>query len=466
MAAVTVDVPVTEAPLTETLQDVSTTSVPTEESTQIVQDNVQSLPVDSEENRKRTAEEMEKGTEKEPSDKDGKVKESPLPEKRSGWQDGNGDVPVKAQYLVKVTNPEERVVIDDDGAERTAHGEEGELQEKGNEARKKMRGQNKSRDNTRKRDITTCVCPPVAQGKPCLREGTGKPCSFVHDLAVFSASKQPDLGEACPSFEQHGFCKFGIACRYSKNHVDPVTLVNLKDEDKFAKNPILELNKLDKEAQIDLRKFNYAFPRSDAAVKELQAEGLVPESKYKGKKGPKLLQLEAENKTEEVGIKLRPQEKKKLDWSNKTYLAPLTTVGNLPFRYVCKMFGADITCGEMAMCTNLLQGQQSEWALLKRHPSEDFFGVQVCGGYADVCSKTAELISNTCSVDYIDLNSGCPIDLVFQKGMGSGLMDKPRRLESIVRGMVASSDCAITVKLRAGVNKNPLSWTAHNLIPK
>ncbi|KAM7479373.1 hypothetical protein LguiA_027586 [Lonicera macranthoides] len=147
---------------------------------------------------------------------------------------------------------------------------------------------------------------------------------------------------------------------------------------------------------------------------------------------------------------LHPREKKLIDFSEKLYLAPLTTVGNLPFRRVCKVLGADVTCGEMAMCTNLLQGQASEWALLRRHSSEDLFGVQICGAYPDTVSRTVELIDRECTVDFIDINMGCPIDIVVNKGAGSALLTKPMRMKNVIQAASHTVDQPITVKVRTG----------------
>lgn len=87
----------------------------------------------------------------------------------------------------------------------------------------------------------------------------------------------------------------------------------------------------------------------------------------------------------------------------------------MPFRRVCKEFGVDITCGEMALAANLLRGQQSEWALTKRHKSEDIFGIQICGSKVDQVTKACEVLNKEADVDFIDLNMGCPIDLVFKQ---------------------------------------------------
>ncbi|KAG2400832.1 tRNA-dihydrouridine(47) synthase [Vigna angularis] len=159
---------------------------------------------------------------------------------------------------------------------------------------------------------------------------------------------------------------------------------------------------------------------------------------------------EADAIVPETDLSLKPhsREKKLIDFRGKLYLAPLTTVGNLPFRRVCKELGADVTCGEMAMCTNLLQGQASEWALLRRHSSEDFFGVQICGAYPDTVARTVELIEQECTVDFIDINMGCPIDIVVNKGAGSALLTKPTRMKSIVEVASGTVDKPITIKVR------------------
>jgi len=157
--------------------------------------------------------------------------------------------------------------------------------------------------------------------------------------------------------------------------------------------------------------------------------------------------------------------RKLIDFSNKVYVAPLTTVGNLPFRRILKRYGADITCGEMAVARNLLEGKTGEWALLKRHPEEDVFGIQIASGHADMYTRISEVIENEgIHVDFVDLNLGCPIDVICDKGAGAKLMLRDNKLKESVQGMTSVLSCPVTIKIRTGWDEN--KPFAHRLVPK
>lgn len=70
----------------------------------------------------------------------------------------------------------------------------------------------------------------------------------------------------------------------------------------------------------------------------------------------------------------------------------------------------------MALATNLLAGQASEWALFKRHPAERYFGVQVCGGYPDAMARLAQLLDEHVEADFVDINCGAFACLRFLRG--------------------------------------------------
>lgn len=114
-----------------------------------------------------------------------------------------------------------------------------------------------------------------------------------------------------------------------------------------------------------------------------------------------------DGESEAMDVPLRPEEKRRLNWENGRYLAPLTTVGNLPFRRLCIDYGATITISEMALAQPLVTGQTEEWALVRRHHSEKMFGVQLAGGYPNRMVPAAEVIAKelgSSGVDFVDIN--------------------------------------------------------------
>jgi tRNA-dihydrouridine synthase 3 len=194
----------------------------------------------------------------------------------------------------------------------------------------------------------------------------------------------------------------------------------------------------------------------------------------------------SERRAEFIEAKLLPSEKRRIYYGPETpVLAPLTTQGNLPFRRLCVELGAQVTFSEMAMSLPLLQGSKPEWALTKAHESEitpprfnragdapaeyenskDLkFGLQIAANKPWMAVKATEILTDSCPyLRTIDLNCGCPIELVYRQGAGSALLDSPSRLEKILRGMNAvSGEIPITAKIRTGTKDN--QPTAEKLI--
>jgi tRNA-dihydrouridine synthase 3 len=130
-------------------------------------------------------------------------------------------------------------------------------------------------------------------------------------------------------------------------------------------------------------------------------------------------------------------------------LAPMATGGNLPYRRLCREYGADLTCSEMIIADKLVRGSRAERPLLRHHPSEETFGVQLCGKVPEVVAEGAA-IAVAEGARFIDLNFGCPIDLVVRRGSGAALLKRPRRLAEIVAAVRAAVDVPLSIKLRSG----------------
>ena len=244
-----------------------------------------------------------------------------------------------------------------------------------------------------------------------------------------------------------------MKCRWLHSHYNKETHKLLKDLEQVENAKALnnyEVNKITPDKKTSLQKKKYTFEYASQMIPYLdslvQNEANIEKAQEQAK----------ENQSTFVEAPFKVAEKKKLNLRDAKIVSPLTTVGNLPYRRLMKTLGADVTYSEMALSVPL-QGTNAEWALPKAHRTEyPGYGVQIATSKHWAAAKAAEAIYKEAThVSELNLNCGCPIDLLYRQGQGSALMEQPARLLRILKGMNASSgDIPVTVKIRTGTKEN------------
>ena len=134
-------------------------------------------------------------------------------------------------------------------------------------------------------------------------------------------------------------------------------------------------------------------------------------------------------------------------------LAPMEDVSDPPFRFVCKMFGADIMYTEFISSEGLIRDAAKSIKKLDFIEFERPIGIQIFGHDIDSMVKAAEYAERA-NPDIIDINFGCPVKKVASKGAGSGIMNNIPKMVAMTEAVVKAVKLPVTVKTRLGYDEN------------
>ncbi|MDR2084763.1 MAG: tRNA dihydrouridine synthase DusB [Bacteroidales bacterium] len=130
-------------------------------------------------------------------------------------------------------------------------------------------------------------------------------------------------------------------------------------------------------------------------------------------------------------------------------LAPMEDVTELPFRIICKRYGADLMFTEFVASEGLIRDVAKSVDKLRIDERERPVGIQIFGHDVDSLVIAAERALEA-NPDIIDLNCGCPVKKVVNKGAGAAMMKTPEKIEEAVKRIVQISNKPVTVKTRLG----------------
>lgn len=132
-------------------------------------------------------------------------------------------------------------------------------------------------------------------------------------------------------------------------------------------------------------------------------------------------------------------------------LAPMEDVTDLPFRLLCKKFGADMVYTEFVSSDALIREVNKTMQKLKIVEEERPVAIQIYGKDTESMVQAAKMVENA-KPDILDLNFGCPVKKVAGKGGGAGMLQNIPKMLEITSAVVKAVNIPVTVKTRLGWN--------------
>jgi nifR3 family TIM-barrel protein len=145
-----------------------------------------------------------------------------------------------------------------------------------------------------------------------------------------------------------------------------------------------------------------------------------------------------------------------LSFDSPFVLAPLAGYSDLPFRLLCRKFGAGFCVSEMISCHGLVYQQTNTLKMLASIPEEKPVSFQLFGSDPEIMADAAEIMASF-GPDMLDINMGCPVKKVTKRGAGAALMTDPGLAEAILMKIVSRVSVPVTVKIRSGKDSQSIN---------
>jgi nifR3 family TIM-barrel protein len=142
---------------------------------------------------------------------------------------------------------------------------------------------------------------------------------------------------------------------------------------------------------------------------------------------------------------------------NAYWMAPMSGITDVCYRQLMDEMGAGVLVSELVSAKGLVFNSEKTRRMIQIHKNPGtLVGLQLFGDYADDFIKVAHLTQEA-GADFLDINLGCPVKKVVQKGCGSALMRDPAYLESFLTKIRKNIDLPLTVKMRTGWSEEELT---------